>query len=299
MRRTEPVAPFLGAASGSVSPELWRLAGGGDLESQVEHWDPDLVLSLERRVAVDVDLLLSSTGSADPAEIAVAAVWRSSRTRLKGPAMSVSLADAGKEGVLTLGAEVTGAVAGGRLELQTVVMRTAIGARPTPFTAYRTGSVLWSDRVPLALEGEAARFPVSVVDFEELVGVDSDAAWTLQWAPRNLDQAVLGEMRLLVNSRNRLAVTAVEEGAAGLEAAAVASMIRFDVTRTLVHGALTNREFVENPEGFEADSVGRMLFELLGRLWPGAEPTGLAARLAATPHRLESELQARTGLLAP
>jgi len=298
VKRTAPVAPFLRAAPESVVADPWRLAGGVELDGPVEHWDPDLVLRLERRVSVDVDLLLSSTGTGSAAELAVAAVWRSDRTRLKGPGMSVPLPDGAGEGVVTLGVDVPGARAGGRLELQTLVMRSREGPRRNPIAAHRPGSILWGDRVAVALEGEAARFPVTVVDFGGIVGVDADAPWTLEWYPRDLDQPVLGSMQLFVNSRNAAAVDAVGEGERP-ESGAVASMIRFDVTRSLVHGALTNEEFVARPAEFEADTVGRMLSDLLDRLWPGTDSAALAARLGDAPHRLESELQIRTELLAP
>jgi hypothetical protein len=42
-----------------------------------------------------------------------------------------------------------------------------------------------------------------------------------------------------------------------------------------------------------------MLSDLLDRLWPGTDSAALAARLGDAPHRLESELQIRTELLAP
>jgi hypothetical protein len=42
-----------------------------------------------------------------------------------------------------------------------------------------------------------------------------------------------------------------------------------------------------------------MIEDLIGRYWPGVSPGVLARRLAEAPHRLESDLQAATGLLAP
>jgi hypothetical protein len=151
--------------------------------------------------------------------------------------------------------------------------------------------------VRVVLEGEAARFPVTVVDFGKLTGIATEAPWCLEWYPHDLDQPVLGAMRLFVNERNEAAVDAVVD-AVEPGSAAVASAMRFDVARALVDGALRNEDFVQSPREFEPDTVGRMLCELLERFWPGVDPATLAGRLAATPHRLESELQAAVGLLA-
>jgi hypothetical protein len=298
VKRTNPIAPFLRADPGSIVAGPWNLAGGGQLDGRVEHWDPFLVLNLERRVTVDVDRLVASSGEVEPGTLALAAMWRSTRTRLKGPGMSVSLGEGGGESTITLALDVPGTTTGGNLEVQTFLMLTGGTSPRSPIAAHRSGSVLWSDREVVALEGDAARFPLTVVDFAALNGISSDAPWSLEWYPHDLDQPVLGAMRLLVNSRNPVVVEAVGDAQAP-ESAAVASAIRFDVTRALVHGALGNEDFVTGPREFEPDTVGRVLCDLLDRYWPGIEPAALALRLTQTPHRLESELQTATGLMGP
>jgi hypothetical protein len=296
MKRTDPVAPFLRADPESVAAGPWSLADGGELDDRVDHWDPFLVLHLERQVTVEVERLRTSTGGLDPDAVAVAALWRSSRTRLKGQGMSVPLGAGEGESTITLAMDVPGTEVGGNLELQTLLMLTEEAPHRGPIAAHRAGSVLWSDRWVLSLEGDAARFPMTVVDFAALNSINADAPWSLEWYPHDLDQPVLGEMRLLVNTRNPIAVEAVGDALAP-ESAAVASAIRFDVARALVHGALRNEEFVKGPREFEPETIGRMLSDLLDRYWPGVEPAVLAARLVAAPHRLESELQAASGLM--
>jgi hypothetical protein len=298
MKRTDPVAPFLRADPESVAAGPWSLAGGGELDDRVDHWDPFLVLHIERQVTVEIDRLLTSTGGLEPGALVAAALWRSSRTRLKGPGMSVPLGEDRGESTITLAMDVPGIEAGGNLELQTLLMLAGETPRRSPIGAHRAGSVLWSDRFVLSLEGDAARFPMTVDDFAALHGIAADAPWSLEWYPHDLDQPVLGAMRLLVNSRNSIVVEAVGDALAP-ESAAVASAIRFDVARALVHGALRNEEFVKGPREFEPETIGRMLSDLLDRYWPGVEPAALAARLAEAPHRLESELQAASGLMGP
>ena len=276
----------------------WLLAESEQrVGERVEHWDPDLTLRLNRTVVVDVDAVLASTGivSADP--LAIAAVWKSDRTRLRGPGMSVPLGGRSGEIRISLSLDVPGHLAGGTLETRTVLIRTEGDEKESPIVARRAGAVLWSERVSVALEGSAARFPVTVLDFSAVLGLAGDAPWALEWSPRDLDQPVLGAMRLLVNSGVQRVVEAIS-GSDDAENRSIASMVRFDLARSLVHGALSEEEFVQGTREFEADSVGRMLTNLLDRYWPGVAPEVLARRLAETPHRLESDLQARTGLLA-
>lgn len=297
MKRTEAVAPFLRASSDSVEPGPWTLAGGGELDDRVEHWDPLMDLQLEREIMIDVDQLLASTGVPDAAAITAAALWRSERTRLRGPGASVPLGGGSGTTTVSVIIDVPGVSAGGNLELQTVLMLAGDVASGSPIGAGRAGSVLWGDRRRVALEGNASRFPTQVVDFAALTGIADDAPWSLEWHPNDLEQPVLGAMRLLVNSRNQVAVDAVGEGMAA-DSRAIASVIDFDVTRALVFGALRNQEFLDGPDEYGPDTIGRMLAELLDRFWPGTEPAALAARLSQSPHGLEAELQAKSRLLA-
>ncbi len=297
MRRSEAVAPFLRADPASVQADPWRLAEtGAALDGRVEHWDPDLVLRLDRRLMVDVALLTSTTASSGPDGLAVTAVWRSDRTRMRGPGMVVPLAGREGEAAVSLSLDVPGRLAGGSLTVETLVVRTSEGEGAGLISARRPGSILWDDRAVVALEGTAARFPVTVLDFGALTGIATGASWALEWYPGDLTQPVLGAMRLLVNSANPAVVRAVG-GEGGAEGAAIVSMIRFDVARSLVHGALRDEDFVNGAREFEPDSVGRMLSHLLNRHWPGVDPSTLARRMSETPHKLDSELQRGTGLL--
>lgn len=298
MKRTTAVAPFRLAASTSVTGESWCFTGSGEpLGDRAEHWDPDMTLRLDRRVHVDVDAVLASTGIESADRLALAVVWKSDRTRLRGPGMSVPLTGRRGETEVSLSLDVPGHLAGGSLELRTVLICTGAGAEESPIVAARAGAVLWSERSSVALEGSAARFPITVLDFAGVPGLDDQAPWALEWSPQDLDQPVLGAIRLLVNSAAPTAVAAIS-GDDDPESLAIATMVRFDVARCLIHGALEEEGFVDGSRHFEVDSVGRMLRELIERYWPGVALDLLSRRQSETPHRFESELQAKTGLLA-
>jgi hypothetical protein len=165
-----------------------------------------------------------------------------------------------------------------------------------PLAASRPGSILWQDEIAISLEGSASRFPVAVLDFAEVIGLANGAAWTLEWSPGDLDQPVLGSVRLLVNRNHGPVVTAVS-GGDDPRSLAIASMIQFDVARSFLRTALRDDALLGG-ESFEADTVGRMLRDLLDRYWPGVDPSTLRQRMLDMPHRFESELQAGTGLLS-
>jgi hypothetical protein len=290
------VAPFRLAASTSVTGEPWCFAGSGaPVGDRAEHWDPDLTLRLDRRVHIDIEAVLASTGVGSADRLALAAAWKSDRTRLRGPGMSVPLTGRRGQTEVSLSLDVPGHLAGGSLELRTALVRAGAGAEESPIVAARAGAVLWSERSSVALEGSAARFPVTVLDFAGVPGLDDRAPWALEWSPQDLDQPVLGAMRLLVNST--MPAAAAISGSDDPESA-IGTMVRFDVARCLIHGALEEEEFVDGSRDFEVDSVGRMLRELIEDYWPGVALDLLSRRRRETPHRFESELQARTGLLA-
>lgn len=299
VRRTEPLTPFRIAAPSDVRAEPWLLAETREaIGDRAEHWDPDLKLRLIRAVTVDLDAVLASTGLDSPCRLTLATVWRSDRTRLRGSGMSIPLRDRSGEAQASLSLDIPGHLAGGSVELRTALVLTEAWKEASPIVAKRVGSVLWSDKVAVALEGSAARFPVTVIDFAEVPGLANMAPWALEWTPHDLDQPVLGAMRLLVNSAVPAVVQAIS-GSRDPHDVAIATLIRFDVARSFVHGALSQESLVQGSGDFEEDSVGRMLQDLLERYWPSVAPEILARRLVDTPQKIESELQAKTGLLAP
>jgi hypothetical protein len=148
----------------------------------------------------------------------------------------------------------------------------------------------------VALEGGSARFPVTAIDFSAFARFPQGAAWALEWNPENLEGPLLGDLRLLVNSGDETLLNALRSGTADPRSAAIRSFILFDVARSLVHGALENDKFVEEPESFDEGTVGRMLFELVSGCWPTTPIKILASRRREDVARLDAELQADLNL---
>ena len=99
-----------------------------------------------------------------------------------------------------VGIRVPGASAGGRLDLATQLVLRTPGTSPSPIAPRRPGAILWTQTDRIMLEGGAARFPVSAVDFAAMPRLPDDAAWALEWNPEDLESPVTAALRLLVNA---------------------------------------------------------------------------------------------------
>jgi hypothetical protein len=263
----------------------------------LDHWHPFTDLELVNVATVDADAVRAGAELPADATIALIGAWRSDRTRLGGAGEHVELGTT--DGVLRVSIEVRvpGAQVGGRLTLATTLVLRAPGADPSPISASRPGSILWTRSDQVLLEGGASRFPVTAVDFTTLPRLPDQGAWALEWSTSDLESPVSAALRLLVNAANSDLLQAIRSGATDARASLVRRFVTYDTARSLVIGALTNDTFVETPEVFEEGTLGRMLFELLSTCWPGIPISSLRARLREDPARLDAELQAHLGTL--
>jgi hypothetical protein len=276
---------------------VWKASDGTPLPDRLEHWDPFTETELFRTVDVDVDSVRSACSLGEDATFSLVASWWSSRTRLGAPGDPVELG--ARTGVLrgTLALQIPGPLIGGRLDLRTLLVLRHPGGAPTVVSPSREGAVLWHEETRVAVEGGAARFPVAAVDFAEVPRLPDTAGWALEWDAEDLDGPVLASLRLLVNASDEVLLHALRSGSKDPRSNVIRSFVMYDVARALVHGALRSDRFVEDPEIFEEESVGRMLFELLALCWPGIPINALATRLRDDPARIDAELQAHLEIL--
>jgi hypothetical protein len=293
--KTPSAPPYLLPPDDAVHAEEWRDLDGRQVGDRLEHWDPFTNLELVQVVSIDLDVVREACALGPDSAFAVTASGYSGHTRLgvEAPAVDLGLLDGRVRAPLTIFIE--GATAGGRLDLLTRLVLRTPGTAPSPISPRRAGAVLWSQEARLALEGGAARFPVSVADFALIPRLPDTAAWALDWDPADLEIPVLGGLRLLVNSNTPRLIAAVRSGSTDAESAVIRAFVTFDVGKSLVHSALGNERFVDSPEEFEAGSVGRMLFELITACWAGTPVGTLRARAIHDPARLDAELQAHLG----
>jgi hypothetical protein len=96
---------------------------------------------------------------------------------------------------------------GGRRLSQRLLLETTIvlGAEARPikrFAPTAAGSILWRDRIDVALEGQAPRFPMETVSFSERFKgrAEQTSPWLLHWLPGQLHRDFGGAVRLYLNN---------------------------------------------------------------------------------------------------
>ncbi|WP_329250521.1 hypothetical protein OG223_20515 [Streptomyces sp. NBC_01478] len=183
-----------------------------------------------------------------------------------------------------------GADLGGLLMLDTALVLAEHRSNARPSSPRRAGSVLWSDREFLRLQGDAPQFPMAVIDFARTSFPDH-AAWHLQISG-SLDSATMGSLLLLVNERNTVTTTAFENaGKPRPVDRIVLSAVYADAARIMIEHALSNEDFAEDSD-FPEGSLGATMLSLFDQLFPGQSTTDIRLRQRQSPALFASDLQA-------
>ncbi|WP_280459706.1 hypothetical protein [Nocardia carnea] len=283
------VLPYLTPSEGVVRSEEWLLAVDGDeipLPESYPNWDYQTDLRLRRTVQIDRARALADSRLAPDTDLVLSAVWTSTGSRLRGTAARVIVPESGS---VELQVQLLGAELGGILQLDTVLAlaRRRHGA-DRPVAPRRAGSVMWSDRAEIRLQGDAPQFPIAIVDFAK-TNYPEGAAWHLEIGT-NLDAATMGSLLLLVNERHSMITEALQRaGKPTAQDKLALAVLHADVARTMVDFALRHAEFddIDYPE----ETIGATLQELLGRLFPGRSLTDIRLRAEHSPNIFASELQ--------
>ena len=281
-----PSADVVRAGPWTVELDGRRLA----LPSVFPTWDFATDIVLEREVEVDLAEALRASALGDDAALVLGVLWRSTASELRGPA-TVAVLD--EPSPVRLTAELPGRRLGGTLELETVLMLSK--ARDAePWTAFRAGSVVWTDRKRCKLQGDAPMFPIEIADFRPL-GLDTRAPWHLE-VRDDLDSPAMGAIHLLVNRDIETVVAAVAHAGHPDEAEAkVLSAMYADVGRTLVEFALNHGEFGTDVV-FEDETLGAALNGTLKVAFRGESAENLRKYRAADVTRWSSRSNAAFGL---
>ncbi|MEX1656732.1 hypothetical protein ABZ960_26740 [Streptomyces pseudovenezuelae] len=289
---TRRVLPYRVPSEDVVAAEPWRLVTeDGDvlMPEALPDWDYQMDLHLRRTVSVDLDRARSQSGLPSNAALTLAVVWTATGSNLSGPAERARLVDSG-----TIIAEfdivLRGADLGGLLALDTALVLAERRPDARPSSPRRAGSVLWSDREELRLQGDAPQFPMAVIDFS-LTSFPDEAAWHLQISG-GLENATMGSLLLLVNERNTVTATAFENaGKPRPVDRVVLSAVYADAARIMIEHALANDDFSEDGD-FPEGSLGATMVSLFDRLFPNQSVTDIRLRQRQSPSLFASDLQA-------
>jgi len=268
------------------------------LPSQLREWDPGQAVILKRLMHIDVALVCKGAGLSPDAEVALSVSWRSPGSGQRGCAVRRKLERDGGPVAIGLEPRFQGYELAGSLRIFTRIVLARLGSSDEPLAARRIGSILWEDEASVLLEGLGSRFPMEVVDFVQM-GFPPRAAWRLFWQRDRLRAQAMGCLCLLINRRHTRVVAAATRVAPDPESRAIWSAIHLGVARDLIVGALADDAFVENPNQFEAGTVGDVARTLLERAFPKESPKAIAERLESKPDLFECEIQAAFNLFEP
>ncbi|EMF29182.1 hypothetical protein ACPCIX_13515 [Streptomyces pseudogriseolus] len=289
---TRRVLPYRVPAEDVVSAETWRLVvedGEVPLPEAMPDWDYQMDLSLRRTVRVDLERARRQSGLPDDTPLVLSAVWTATGSNLSGPAQQIPM-PAYADGIAEFHFRLRGADLGGLLLLDTALLLAERRVDARPSTPRRAGSVLWSDRQTLRLQGDAPQFPMAVIDFARTSFPD-DAAWHLQISG-GLDSATMGSLLLLVNERNSTTANAFQKASKpGPVDRIVLSAVYADAARIMVEHALNQDDFTEDTD-FPEGSLGATLLNLVEQLFPGQSITDIRLRRQQSPALFASDLQA-------
>ncbi|WP_430382624.1 hypothetical protein [Streptomyces sp. P10-4] len=289
---TRRVLPYRVPSRAVVDAEPWRLVvedGEVALPQALPDWDYHMDLRMRRRVRIDVDQARRQSGLPEDASLLISAIWTATGSNLSGPAQHVRLTEAG-----TVATEfnvlLRGSNLGGLLLLDTALVLADRRSDAHPSSPRRAGSVLWSDRAELRLQGDAPQFPMAIIDFARTSFPD-DAAWHLQISG-GMEHATMGALLLLVNERNAVTATAFQNAARPRPVdRIVLSAVYADAARLMIEYALADEDF-----GLDADfpdgSLGATLLSLFDQLFPGQSITDVRLRQRQSPALFASDLQA-------
>ncbi|WP_198347254.1 hypothetical protein [Nocardia terrae] len=282
--------PFRQPDPTSVRARDWRLVLDGEelpLPDAYPYWDYQTVLTVRRRVDIDLDKVLVEARLTPETSLTLAVVWTATGSSLRGSGARIPLSGPGS---IELEVVLPGADLGGMLLLDTVlVLSQRRNGTDRPVAARRAGSVLWSDRHSIRLQGDAPQFPMAIIDFEK-TNYPDDAAWHLEIGS-NLEAATMGSLLLLVNERKRVVAGALENAAKPRTQDQIAlAMVYVDVARTMVEHALAHPEFQDSAT-FPDESLGATLQALFARLFPSTTISEIRALADRSPSRLASDIQ--------
>jgi len=284
--------PYRSPSEDVVAAEGWRLGvdeGEVPLPEALPHWDYRMDLALRRTVRIDLDRVRAECGLPAETALMLTAVWTATGSNLSGPGHRVRLVDGGLCDV-DLEVLLSGADLGGLLVLDTALVLAERRSDGRPSSPRRAGSVLWSDRESVRLQGDAPQFPMAVIDFANTSFPDG-AAWHLQISG-GLDNATMGSLLLLVNEQNKV-TTAAFENAHRPRAVdqVVLSAVYADAARIMIEYALSHEDFTEESD-YPEDSLGATLLSLFDQLFPGQSVTDVRLRRLQSPATFASDLQA-------
>lgn len=236
----------------------------------IKDWSYFQPIDMSVRVRVDLESLLSSSGSATDARVGLALSWR---TKTVGRSGTGTIEPIESSEVTALARAPRGMV-GGTLIMEAKIVLIEPGIRTSsPYAPVEPGSVLWESMSLVTLEGTAPRLAISVVaaGLPPFAG-DKKARWLVSVNHSDLSLPVDVTVRVSLNEANPRIVAMVQNPESEASAVLLSSLV-LDLNRELVRSSLLLVEDFEPADAGGEDplypegSLGAAMAAILG-LWP-------------------------------
>jgi hypothetical protein len=237
----------------------WELREGEEwteLPDWIDGWDSDSDVHLRAMLTVDLPRLRLDCNLDVDSHLILTVSWLSSSSLMTGTVYSSEISDK----ITGLGIHLPANQIGGIVTLITTVCLRDDTPNASPGAARFAGSVLLRDETRVAVEGNAALFPVAVVDFAA-TPFNPLASWKLEVSDE-LAAPFLGGFQLLLNSRDAELVRAVTRGTGDAAAAYLLDELETGVAALLTEIAFELKSDLE-ARAWEPESIGSVLTRYL------------------------------------
>lgn len=290
--------PYLTPLPDRVVIEHWqqqiddRTAPLGD---RLPGWDPGTDIHIRAEVFVNVDGIYQDCRLENDTVLRLVLLWESSGTKLRGSGATVDFTYKAASERMTLTALIDGKLLADTLTLFVKLLFINPGTTQHQLMPKLSGSILLeTPPLKIQLEDDGARFPIEVIDFTT-TDFPHEAGWYLAWDPDDLEQPLLGDVRLYVNSRHPQIATGVSD--TRVETAGIREAIRLDLAQTLIRGVLLNPSFLENPDRYAPGTIGAAVRAMI-RLYFDGYTLESVQQLTQQPHEFSAYLQEKMKIFA-
>jgi hypothetical protein len=239
----------------------WTDADGAPVGDQLEGWDPQSTVSLSQLVDLDLEGLRTDIGLAQEDFLRISISCTSSDS-----GMTESLWTGRASAHQKISVDIPGDRVGGVLQLRTTLTLSKSRIDSPPGIVSRSGSVLAEHRHAIRLQGDAAMFPVTIVDFAA-TNYGTHASWYLH-ASDDLDAPFLGTFILLINERDTELMRAVASSKPTQAQRALLDEMEIGIAVLMLEMAIDLHPD-SNLESYAPDTVGYVLARYAR--WAGAE----------------------------
>lgn len=255
----------------------------------METWDVTVDIAATVTARLDLALLREDCGLPTGTKLTASLCWRSRGTSLRGQLASTNLSPLAPTEEISLSGSLPGECAAQEVDFALIVHLTKRPRQITnPLAAVDAGAVLWKSTRKVLIEGEAARFPVESRPFSSSL-FPTQAPWFLEWTATNLDDPLLGGVRLFLNSEHPAAEQMMSESELGM---LWRDFMRVDTATQLIRGCLSSDEFVSAPSSFAEGSIGAHVNSLINVFLPNQTARSLLAMSLHEPSQFHAVLAA-------